>query len=81
MVRLTDRTVSTCLFSATTASIRRVTRSSIRSASMPGQGVITSAVTTGMSGSFRWGILKYPMIPQRIVPTSATQATWRCSVK
>jgi len=32
-------------------------------------------------GTVLWGIFTYPMIPQRMVPTSATQATWRCSVK
>jgi hypothetical protein len=53
----------------------------MRSASIPGQGVITSAVTTGMSGSLRWGMLKYPYSPQSTVAISATQATWRCSVQ
>jgi len=76
-----DRTTSTREFSATASSIRRVTRSSTRSASIPGQGVITSAVITGMSGSFRWGMVKKPMMPQRRVPTSATHATCRFSVK
>lgn len=76
-----ERTVSTWEFSATADSTRRVTRSSIRSASIPGQGMIAIAEMTGMSGSRRCGIRKNPTMPQSTVATRASHATWRCSVK
>jgi len=56
-VRVTDSTRSTLSFSATRASMTRVTSSSTFSARTPGQGQSTAATRTGMSGSLRWGIL------------------------
>src|SRR5262249_22515757 len=79
--RVVDSSLSIFEFSASWRSTARVTRSSTFSALAPGHDTMATAARTGMSGSFRLGIVAYPKIPQRIVPTSSTQEMWRFSVK
>ena len=65
-------------FPAAACSIFRVTSSSTRSAGTPGQGQTASAIRTGMSGSFRFGIRLYPAMPAAMERTRRAQATCRC---
>src|SRR5208283_3761450 len=76
-----DSTRSTLLFPVTACSTLRVTNCSTLSAEIPGQGVMASAIRTGMSGSFRLGMLMYPNTPQARVANKATQAICRLLTK
>src|SRR5579859_384384 len=76
-----DSTRSTLLFPVTACSTFRVTNCSTLSADIPGQGVMARAMRTGMSGSFRLGMFKYPNTPQARVANNATQAIWRFLTK
>src|SRR5271166_2614146 len=76
-----DSTRSTLLFPVMACSTFRVTSCSTLSAEIPGQGVIASAMRTGMSGSFRLGMFMYPNTPQARVANNATHAICRLWVK
>src|SRR6202162_5400169 len=69
------------LFSATASSIGRVTNCSTCCAVAPGHGQKATATLTGMSGSFRWGMLWYPNQPHTRTPMSNTHETCGCSTK
>ena len=71
----------TVTFSAMVSSIRRATSSSTRTASTPGQRQMAMAIFTGMSGSLRCGMRRYPNTPQRMVATRVIHAMCRFSVK
>src|SRR5712671_7545991 len=69
------------LFSATASSIGRVTNCSTCCAIAPGHEQNATATRTGMSGSFRWGMLWYPNQPHMRTPMSSTHETCGCSTK
>src|SRR5271167_4822786 len=76
-----DSTRSTLLLPVAACSTFRVTNCSTLSAEMPGHGVIASAMRTGISGSLRLGIFRYPNTPQARVANNATQAICRFLTK
>ena len=80
-LREVDSIFSTSLFEAIFSSILRVTSCSTFSAGAPGQGVTATATRTGISGSLRFGIRRYPKVPATSVARRRTHATWGFSVK
>src|SRR5579883_425587 len=70
-----------CLFSAIACSMGRVTSCSTSWAVAPGHRHRATPTRTGISGSLRCGIEKYPYVPHATENTSAAQAIWRCSTK